>query len=215
MTCALPISDTGQGIPREIIDRIFEPFFTTKELGKGTGLGLATVYGIVQQHRGGIDAKSTVGIGTTFDIYLPRCAAPTDAPPPVSETGGFPRGTETILLVEDDPAVQMVAHAVLERLGYDLVVADTGKEALVLWQEHREKIKLVLTDLVMPDGVSGHELARLLKLDRPDLPIILTSGYSASFAGKDLPPDGSIDFLAKPYEFAALAAIVRRNLDKA
>ncbi|MDP2137016.1 MAG: PAS domain S-box protein, partial [Candidatus Didemnitutus sp.] len=211
----LTVTDTGCGIAPEVLTHIFEPFFTTKKVGEGTGLGLATVYGIVQQHRGGVEVESRIGVGTTFEIYLPRCAAPTESTPPVRETPAIPGGTETILLVEDDAAVQMVACAVLERLGYKLHVADTGREALGIWKEHRAQIQLLLTDLVMPEGINGHELARQLKLERPELRVILTSGYSASVAGKDFPMDDTIDFLAKPYEIHALATMVRQSLDKA
>lgn len=209
----LRVSDTGTGIDPEVMGRIFEPFFTTKEIGKGTGLGLATAYGIVQQHRGGLEVESVPGRGSSFSVYLPLGSAPAPAPVAAEVPVDPPGGAETILLVEDEPAVQHVARLVLERKGYRVLVAATGREALAVWAGHRETIQLLLTDLMMPDGMNGIELARQLVADKPGLRVIYSSGYSASVAGKDFPLSESANFLAKPYEVEQLAAIVRRSLD--
>ena len=182
----MSVTDTGSGIPPEILPRIFEPFFTTKEVGKGTGLGLATVFGVVQQHKGWINVYSEVGQGSTFRVYLPRLTKTSDADffwsPPASIRGG----QETILLVEDDSAVRASERTTLSRLGYRVLEAATGKEALEVWEQHRNEIRLLLTDLVMPGGMTGMELAEQLLQRDAKLKVIYCSGYSAEIAGKDL-----------------------------
>jgi signal transduction histidine kinase len=209
----LSVSDTGSGIPPEIIPHIFEPFFTTKDVGKGTGLGLATVYGIVQQHEGWINVSSERAKGTTFRIYLPhqeRPAAPLARPATLKDARG---GTETILLVEDEPALRMLVTKVLTRLGYKMLEASSGAKALEIWAQHRDEVKLLLTDLVMPDGLNGRELALRLVAERPGLRVIYSSGYSADVAGRDFPLEEGINFISKPYETLKLAQIVRARLD--
>ncbi len=209
----LSVSDNGKGIPPEILPRIFEPFFTTKDVGKGTGLGLATVFGIVQQHQGWINVYSEVGQGTTFRIYLPRLATRADAksspPAPTAMRGG----QETILLVEDDLSVRLSVRLTLSRLGYRILEAPTGVKALEVWQENRDEIRLVLTDLVMPDGMTGIALAQRLLEENSKLKVIYMSGYSAEVAGKGFPMQEGVNFLTKPFAAKELAQTIRDRLD--
>jgi signal transduction histidine kinase/CheY-like chemotaxis protein len=208
------VADTGAGIPKEILPRIFEPFFTTKEPGKGTGLGLATVFGIVKQHHGWIKVYSEVGHGTEFQVFIPesrRSAAPEQKPVLQHKSKG---GTETILLVEDEPSVRRLTRAVLERSGYQVFEAENGPHALEVWAERDEEIQLLLTDLVMPNGMSGHELARQLREYRSDLKVIFTSGYSAEMAGKQLELGMGERFLQKPYPPHELLQEIRQCLDE-
>jgi CheY-like chemotaxis protein len=210
----LSVSDTGSGIPEALLPRIFEPFFTTKEPGKGTGLGLATVFGIVKQHEGAISVVSDPGEGTTFRILLPAAAAAAapalvDAAPEEKPRGG----SETILLVEDEPMVRRLARTALERSGYTVLEAPSGVEAIEIWNERRADIRLLMTDLVMPGGVSGRDLAARLQADEPNLRVLFTSGYSAEIAGRDPPLVDGQNFVQKPYRLAKLLEIVRRRLD--
>jgi len=211
----LSVSDTGSGIPPEILPRIFEPFFTTKDVGKGTGLGLATVFSIVQQHQGWINVSSEPGCGTTFDLYFPRLVK---EPSPTAEApatlAAVPGGHETILLVEDDDSLRASVRRCLAGLGYHLLEAATGVAALRLWQEQRPPIDLLLSDLVMPDGMSGKELGERLRQDSPQLKIIFVSGYSADLLTGDIQQDQRVKFLAKPFPAQALAQAVRACLDQ-
>jgi len=203
----LRVSDTGTGIPPAIRARIFDPFFTTKEVGKGTGLGLATVYGIVQQHTGRIELESEVGKGTTFTILLPRIAGTVTQPLKVTAPEVRTHGKgEVILFVEDDPAVRTIGVKVLERLGYRVIQAPTGADALTEWRAHAPEIQLLITDMVMPGGMSGDELAELLLAERPGLPVIYTSGYAPKFAEKHA-QDGT-NFLPKPFKPEELSRLV-------
>ena len=210
----LTVTDTGCGIPPDILPRIFEPFFTTKDTGKGTGLGLATVYGIVEQHEGWIIVNSEVGRGTTFRIFFPCQAAALDpeAAEAAISTPPLPFAGHVILLVEDEASVRSLVRRVLVRQGYRVLEAASGPAALEVWRLHRDKIDLVFTDLVMPDGIGGQELARLLRLEAPNIPIIFTSGYSASIAGKNFPFKEGVDFLAKPYDHDKLLKIITATL---
>ena len=207
----LSISDNGCGIAPEILPRIFEPFFTTKGVGKGTGLGLATVFGIVQQHRGWINIHSEVGQGTTFCVYFPREARPTAEisaqPKPVPA-----RGTATILLVEDDDTLRASVRKALERLGYRVIEADSGLDALEMWRQNRDAISLLITDMVMPGGLNGKELARRLVLDNPQLKVLYTSGYNTDLAQKNFRLEADLNFLAKPFDFDRLAQTVMKVL---
>ena len=211
----LSISDTGCGIPHEILPRIFEPFFTTKDVGKGTGLGLATVFSIVQQHQGWINVSSEPGCGTTFDIYFPRLlknpAQIEDAPAALT---AIPSGHETILLVEDDDSLRASVQRCLTGLGYRLLEAATGVAALRIWQDHQQQIDLLVSDLVMPDGMSGKELGEQLRLNKPELKIIFVSGYSADLLTGDIQRDPRVKFLAKPFPAQTLAQTVRASLDQ-
>ena len=209
----LTITDTGSGIPVEVMPHLFEPFFTTKEVGKGTGLGLATVYGIIKQHGGWIEVSNIPGTGARFKIFLPEhepafTPAPA-APLPTKPTGG----TETIFLVEDEPALRGVAEKVLQRYGYRVITASSGVDALNIWPAHAEQIDLLLTDMVMPDGVSGRELAQRLQTAKPQLKVLFSSGYSTELADPQALLQAGQNFLPKPYTPAMLADTVRKCLD--
>lgn len=212
----LTVTDTGCGMDAQTQSRIFEPFFTTKEVGKGTGLGLATVYGIVKQHQGWLELKSQVGVGTTFNIFLPRSSKPletgvekTTPAPPIA-----PGRKETILLVEDEPMLRELARVILTDYEYQVLEAASGVEALKVWEQHSGQVDLLLTDMVMPEGINGRELADTLKARKPSLKIIYTSGYSAEVMGADM-GHRDVRFLQKPYPPPQLAKAVRECLDVA
>lgn len=208
----LVFSDNGMGIPQDIVGRIFEPFFTTKEVGKGTGLGLATVFGIVQQHGGWINVYSEPGSGTTFRIYFPvHGKSRLQVKQETQEESVVRRGTETILIVEDQPSLRRMAVLVLSRLGYNLIEAGTAVEALRIWEARSNEISLVLTDIVMPEGMSGFELGARLKAEKPDIKIIYSSGFSGELLNRGKPLNESVEFLQKPYAANDLVAIVSRN----
>lgn len=211
----LNVSDTGTGIPEEILPRIFEPFFTTKAPGKGTGLGLATAYGIVQQHRGWMEVQSKLGAGTTFHIGLPAAQAASVNPAPATSSAAplqLLHGTETILLVEDEASVRRLVRNVLERHGYQVYEADSGKSALKIWQDRKRSIDLLMTDMVMPDGITGLMLAEQLRQERPKLKIIFSSGYSADMGAQNFsfPPDSI--YLQKPFNPQILLQTLRNYL---
>ena len=210
----LSVSDTGSGIPPEILSRIFEPFFTTKPVSKGTGLGLATVFGIVELHRGWIKVASEVGHGTTFKIYLPRLAGQTNQQIAQQLSSARPTGNETILLVEDEPVLRNSIRKTLAQLGYQVREAPTGVEALKVWQEHREKIHLLLTDMVMPGGLTGKELAERLLQENPKLKVIYMSGYSLDLTDPNLALKAGVNFLNKPFQIQQLAQTLRARLDE-
>jgi CheY-like chemotaxis protein len=212
----LRVSDTGSGMDAQTMSRIFEPFFTTKEVGKGTGLGLATVYGIVKQHEGWIQVLSEPSKGTTFSIFLEATTAKAE-----SKTGGMSLagevrgGQETILIVEDEPVLRDMTQTILQGCGYRTLEAASGREAFDVWERHRDSIDLVLTDMVMPEGVSGMELAERLLASKPGLRIIFASGYSMDDLDTGFVRDGYAVFLQKPYTHITLAKTVRECLDKA
>ncbi len=214
----LTVMDTGTGIPPNVLDHIFEPFSTTKEVGKGTGLGLATAHGIVQQHRGWIEVESEVGSGTEFQIFLPATQTlGSDGYPSKagegcagSENDG---GTETILVVEDEPAVGRLVRTALERHGYRVLLAANGIEALEVCREAGDEVDLLLTDMVMPEGISGRELAERLQAKRPGLRVLFTSGYSPDIVGAGRVADKPFAFLQKPYQVPTLLNAVRTRLD--
>ncbi|MCA9620894.1 MAG: response regulator, partial [Myxococcales bacterium] len=208
----LAVSDTGVGIPEDVRDKIFEPFFTTKQLGRGTGLGLATVYGIVRQNEGRIEVYSEPGRGTSFKIYFPRVFEPADARP---RRASLPDrvGTETVLVVEDDEMVRRLAERLLRRGGYTVIVAGSGAEALEVSAAHERAIDLLLTDVVMP-GMNGRELARRLVAERPGLRVLFTSGYTDNVIAHHGVLDPGVHFLAKPYSLDALMSLVRQILDE-
>jgi PAS domain S-box-containing protein len=210
----LTVSDTGTGMDRKTLDRVFEPFFSTKEVGKGTGLGLATVHGIVKQHQGWIEVASEPGIGTTFRIYLPAANVTSQLPAEDSKASPSVRGgNETVLVVEDEPVLRELVREILVQYHYRVVEASTGVEALRIWDEFNGEIDLLLTDMVMPEGLSGTELARQLKQRHPGLRVIFTSGYSAEIMGSENLPEGA-QFLPKPYHPPQLARLVREALDR-
>jgi two-component system NtrC family sensor kinase len=209
----LNVTDSGCGIPPEILPRIFEPFFTTKEAGKGTGLGLATVYGVVKQHEGWIEVDSTVNQGTTFRIFFPALATPVAETPPTALTPTASGGRESILLVEDEPSLRKLTRTVLQRYGYRVITAISGSDALRIWPEHAAEIDLLFTDMVMPDGISGFELARRLSAQKTGLKVIYSTGYSLEMADRDAALQPTDHFLSKPYTPEKLAAAVRNCLD--
>jgi PAS domain S-box-containing protein len=212
----LTVTDTGCGMDRKTLDRIFEPFFTTKEVGKGTGLGLATVYGIVKQHKGWIDVSSEVGRGTTFTIYFPAivvAAAASSSSTSPEQSPSVQGGHETIFLVEDDADLRGFVREVLEQYKYRVIEAGSGVEALNVWDRHQGEVSLLLTDMVMPDGMSGRDLSIQLRRRKPDLKIIYSSGYSTEILGGDFQREG-IRFLPKPYNPLQLALAVRQSLDE-
>jgi CheY-like chemotaxis protein len=209
----LSVGDTGCGIPPENLPRIFEPFFTTKDVGKGTGLGLATVFGIVQQHQGWIGVSSEAGRGTIFRIYLPRLAAKSGQESGQPELATVRGGSETILLVEDEGALRSSMRKALSQLGYRVLESVSGVEALKVWEQHRNKIVLLVTDMVMPGGMTGKDLAERFLKENSKLKVIYTSGYSVEVASRDFPLEEGVNFLAKPFGAQKLAQIVRQNLD--
>ena len=209
----MEISDTGCGIPPENLSKIFEPFFTTKEVGKGTGLGLATVYGIVKQHRGWITLHSKVNQGTTFKIYLPASAGRGETARALDAEENIRGGTETILLVEDEAPLRQLVRNVLESYRYKVIDADSGRAALDEWEKNAGEIDLLLTDLVMPGGLNGRDLGEKLRLINPRLRIVFMSGYSGDIVGKDFKLREGINFLQKPFAPRTLAKCVRDCLD--
>jgi len=209
----LNVTDTGCGMEHSVLQRIFEPFFTTKEVGKGTGLGLATVYGIVKQHHGWIEVQSEVGAGTTFKVFLPAAGEVSQlsiASSPESEN--VQGGQETILLVEDEKDLLELMREVLQQYQYHILTASSGVEALRVWDEHKGQVDLLLTDMIMPGGMTGDELAAELKRRKPGLKTIYASGYTSAFVGRDFGQD-DITFLAKPYQPQQVAQLIRDTLD--
>jgi nitrogen-specific signal transduction histidine kinase len=211
---ALRVRDTGCGIAPEILPRVFEPFFTTKEVGKGTGLGLATVFGIVKQHQGWLEVDSTVGLGTCLTLLLPVSAKNEKAAvkTPVAERP-IRGGGETILIVEDEPSVREYAVAVLKPLGYRILQARSGIDALEVWKWHSSRISLLLTDMVMPDDMTGPELAEKLLAAKPGLAVVFTSGYTQETMGSVFAPAKATRFIHKPYSPRQLSSLVREALD--
>jgi signal transduction histidine kinase/CheY-like chemotaxis protein len=207
----LAVSDTGTGMDQETQARIFEPFFTTKEQGKGTGLGLSTVYGVVKQSGGFIWVYSELGKGTSFKVYLPRVDQPIDAAGTVASYAEIPRGTETVLLAEDENDVRELAREFLEAAGYTVIEARNGQEALKLAAERKEEIDLLVSDLVMP-GMTGQQLAALLQQQDPALRVIFMSGYSEHAAAEAAQAGSSVRILTKPFNRMALLRTIREVL---
>jgi two-component system, cell cycle sensor histidine kinase and response regulator CckA len=207
----LSISDTGCGMSRETVDHIFEPFYTTKEAGKGTGLGLAMVYGIVKQHNGYITCYSELGEGTTFRIYLP--AAEREIDQDVATTGAMPPfGTETILLVDDEEFIRDLGEQILKRSGYTVLTASDGKEALDLYRKENGKIALVILDLIML-GMGGRQcLEKLLQID-PNVRVLISSGFAATGETREAIETGAKGFVSKPYNVKQMLQSVREVLD--
>ncbi|MCG3210005.1 MAG: Sensor histidine kinase RcsC [Anaerolineae bacterium] len=208
----LTISDTGIGMPEEILPHIFEPFFTTKEIGKGTGLGLATVYGIIKQNSGEIQVQSAVGQGSQFGIYLPRVEVALPEPARLKPDNRLPTGTETILIAEDDIGVRELTSHILGGLGYRLLKAGNGEEALNAARTYPDQIHLLLADVVMPDIVGPKLAAQLLEL-RPSIKTVFMSGYTDSTIARHGLTTGSVTLLHKPFSAVMLAKTIRQALD--
>jgi two-component system, cell cycle sensor histidine kinase and response regulator CckA len=206
----LRVGDTGAGIAPELLPRIFEPFFTTKPPGEGTGLGLSTVFGLVKQHGGSITVESDVGRGTTFRILL-RATDDRDASA-VDELPAPGPGAGTILLVEDEPHVRVLARVVLEQAGYEVLEAASGGQAIEQWREHGAAVRLLLTDVVMPDGVSGYDLAAHLRAQAPALSVIYMSGYSADITAHALALQEGRNFIQRPFSAQRLMETVHTCL---
>jgi two-component system, cell cycle sensor histidine kinase and response regulator CckA len=213
----LAVSDSGCGMSPEVLGRIFDPFYTTKEVGKGTGLGLSTVHGIVRQHAGWIEVASQPGQGATFKVFLPVWEGACGAAPAV-EAAGSPSlhsaSGEAVLIVEDEGIVREAARLILERGGYRVFEAGDGPEALAIWERSPVRIDLLVTDMVMPRGVSGGALARVLQSRDPHLRALYTSGYSSEVVREDLRLTQGVNFLRKPYAPPALLEAVRTCLDR-
>jgi CheY-like chemotaxis protein len=207
----LSVADTGEGMDRSTLEQIFEPFFTTKPQGKGTGLGLATVYGIVSQTGGHIVADSELGRGTVFEVYLPRAHAEVDRLEAKPALAGPSHG-ETVLLVEDEDIVRALLQRILENAGYQVLTAASGDDALVVAAGHATPIDVLVTDVVMP-GMSGREVAEQLREARPSLSVIFVSGYTEeAIANHGVLGDRAV-FLQKPFDAAAITAALRDVLD--
>jgi two-component system, cell cycle sensor histidine kinase and response regulator CckA len=209
----LAVSDTGSGISPQVMEHIFEPFFTTKEKGKGTGLGLPIIHGIVKQSGGEIWVYSEPGSGTTVKIYLPRVFEPTDSWKHTHAGSAMSGGHETILVVEDEKAVQKMVRGILTRLGYNVLEAGDGQQALELCGSHAAPIHLMVTDVVMP-GIAGPDLARAVKILRPETRIIFMSGYTENSMLQHDPIEPEANFLQKPFTPEEFAQIIRDVLDR-
>ena len=210
---SLSVRDTGCGMDAKVISHLFEPFFTTKEAGKGTGLGLATVHGIVEQHDGWIEVESVVGKGTTFRVLLP---ASLESPASVGRGADAPEslmGTETILVVEDEDWVRKMVSQILQKYGYTVIAACNGPEAFAIWEENRENVKLLFSDIVMPGGISGFELADQIRAHDPQVKVIYTSAYGAEIMRHKEKLVEGVNFLQKPYVPDLLAKVVRTVLN--
>jgi PAS domain S-box-containing protein len=214
---SLMVRDSGCGMDQETLERIFDPFFTTKGPGRGTGLGLATVYSIVQQHQGWIDVESELNRGTTFTILLPAADGPIETPETRAEIDEATQGgQETVLVVEDEELLRCLARATLEQAGYKVLEAASGPGALQVWQDQQGQVDLLFTDLVMPGGMNGWELCHQLREAKPGLPVVFSSGYGPD-SGVAAETEGArgIVYLQKPYRPPALLGTIRKCLDAA
>jgi len=209
----LAVADTGTGMSDEVKTHLFEPFFTTKPAGKGTGLGLATCFGIVKQNSGHISVHSELGSGTTFKIYFPRVQSALEPARVRTKSAEVAGGVETVLLVEDEPVVRELAAFVLREKGYTVIEAVNGEEGLLSARRHNGKVDLVLTDVVMP-VMGGKEMADALRASHPDTKVLFTSGYTGDAIVHHGVLRPGIEFLQKPYMTATLARKVREVLDE-
>jgi CheY-like chemotaxis protein len=208
----LQVRDTGEGMDESVLRQIFEPFFTTKEIGKGTGMGLATVHGIVKQHDGWIEVISAPGAGTTFSVYFPLTASSVNFPAPRRQSSVGQLDKHTVLLVEDDSDVRALARHILEEASLEVLEAPDGPSALERWRERAGEIDLLITDMVMPGGLSGVDLADRIHAECPDLPVIFSSGYSVTLFNDDRNFRKDVNYLPKPFLAYELIAIVSTAL---
>jgi PAS domain S-box-containing protein len=207
----LTVSDTGSGMGKEVMERIFDPFFTTKERGRGTGLGLASTYGIVKGHRGYIDVTSRKGEGTTFKIYLP--ASEKRVYEAFKHLDRLVTGTETVLLVDDEEAIRLVGRELLEAMGYEVLLASNGEEAIELYEKHRDGIDIVLLDIVMPHMGGGVTYEKMREIN-PDVKVLLLSGYSIDGEATDILKRGCNGFIQKPFTMKELSGRIREIVEK-
>lgn len=208
----LQVIDNGTGMPAKVIDHLFEPFFTTKEQGKGTGLGLATVWGIVTQSGGGIDVQSQEGVGSTFSVYLPKLATKEPAESLAQQGNGPHTGVENVLLVEDDIAVRRLTRRALEEMGYKVLEASLPSQAIHISNQYQGAIALLVSDVIMPE-MSGHQLAQRLLKSRPQIKVLYISGYTDADESQHDPNDGNVAWLQKPFRPRDLAAKIRDLLE--
>jgi len=206
----LKISDTGKGMDKVVMQRIFDPFFTTKHIGHGTGLGLAMVYGIIRNHSGTISVSSELEKGTTFSILLPATekTVAISTPPPAT----VHKGSGTILLVDDEPMITEIGSQILELLGYDVLIAASGDEAIDIYNDNQDRIVLVILDMIMP-RMSGGELFDKLKLMNPTVKVLLCSGYSIDGQAREILNRGCKGFIQKPFTVSGLSVKVKESLD--
>ena len=209
----LTVADTGCGMNEATLKRIFEPFFTTKESGKGTGLGLATVYGIVAQHKGWVEVESELDKGTTFSVFIPASTKCLDEMAPDGKMDAI-SGHETILLVEDEAILRRVVAQGLRLLGYRILEAGNGLDAMKIWQEQSHQIDLLFSDMVMPEGMTGLDLAEKFRELIPNLKVIISSGYNAEMVEQGSPASRDIVYLQKPYQVEVLSKVIRDCLDR-
>jgi CheY-like chemotaxis protein len=213
---SIAISDTGSGMNRDLLSKIFDPFFSTKEKGRGTGLGLSMVYGIIKNHDGYIDVISEPGKGTTFMIYLPAISVVKDrvnvaAEPDKEHTGEIPGGIETILLIDDEYVVRDLGKILLEQKGYTVLLAADGEEGISVYRANRDKIDLVILDMIMPNK-NGSEVFYELKKMNPEVKVIIASGFSMDYQTRQLLKDGAYTFIQKPYMTDRLLLTIRNLL---
>jgi PAS domain S-box-containing protein len=208
----LSVEDTGEGMPPEVRDHVFEPFFTTKGPGKGTGLGLAVVFGIVKQHGGWIECETSLGKGTRFDIYLPR-SKDVEQPAPENTTAAVAGGCELVLLADDQELVRTLGRDILERFGYRVLTAADGQEAVDMYRQRMKDIELVVLDYAMP-RLSGLDTLHLLRELNPNIPVLFSSGYYSEQALQAMEKEEMVGFVGKPYRPGELARCVRDILDR-
>ena len=204
------VTDTGVGMDEKTMKRVFEPFFTTKEMGRGTGLGLASVYGIVKGHKGFINVYSEVGHGATFNIYLP--ASKKDQKGSIQVSEELLKGNETILLVDDEETIIKVGKEILEALGYKVIVAFGGREAIEIFRVHKDEVALVILDMIMPDLEGGKTFDALREID-PKASVILSSGYSLNSDAEAIMRRGCKAFMQKPFNVYTLSHTIREAID--
>lgn len=207
----LSVADTGPGIPEDLTEKIFEPFFTTKEEGRGTGLGLAVVYGIVCQHHGGVSVESLPGGGALFTVFLPVAGVDAVGEVIAVPAAGAARGSETVLLVEDDPDVRKVVEGVLQKAGYRVFSAENGADGLERFMENRDEVRLLITDVILP-GLNGRELYAAVRKERPGIVTIFMSGYSSDIMDDEVMDDTATHYITKPFRPGDLLEKIREAL---